>query len=765
MLVKHFDVEVQRGMIINNFTSPDTVEEYLRRIDELSTVGGSKRNMNNAQGCSNRSENNRTNSERDISRDTRPTARGNNEGHTVRSLACMGDPDIDLLSNPEDLVQDDEKVSPTISIHIFGMLVEVLIDSGSDICAISEKFYSELSNLGKFPILPVIRGVISVAIGGETQKIKSQILIPVQLEGIDMDVNCLVIPQLNCNLIFGSNWLSKHHARLDYQYSQLKLMIEGVSINTKLSFRIDPQKISINLCEKNDYVFDVVENKASRVTPLVEYSVDDGDSRSKGYSAKDIQAAAAKTTLSGSAKASLLSILEKYRNTFSDTPGRVVNYFHQIELVDENEFNFVAYPVPMVYRDEVRRQIGEMLAAGVIQKERTYISPLVCVKKRDGNIRVCLDARGLNSKMKKDFVNPPNPFELMANFIQGQIMSTIDLTQAYWQIPVLPDHTKYLGFYWPRMQRHVRQVVASCDLCQKAKPSPISKAELHPILVDEPGKLVCIDLIGPLPVGRGGVTQLFVLVDAFTKFVKLYALRRATAKTLLKRLFDDYIPSVQKPVSILSDNGTQFTSHIWRKQLEAVGIQLKFISCYFPQGNPTERYNREVGRMLRTYCYEGHSAWPNKLADIERCLNRAVNLSTGFAPIYLQFGQIDTNPVRNFVVFPERFDVNCTTLKEDTGVAYEKLKRDAAKRVKRAKVMKPVTFDPGDKVLVKTHPHSSAEAKLISKFFLLYDGPYTVLQQAGPNSYVIGHLDGKIRSKENVINLKAYKQPSDVVLE
>ncbi|CAH2004503.1 unnamed protein product [Acanthoscelides obtectus] len=85
-------------------------------------------------------------------------------------------------------------------------------------------------------------------------------------------------------------------------------MIEGVSINTKLSFRIDPQKISINLCEKNDYVFDVVENKASRVTPLVEYSVDDGDSRSKGYSAKDIQAAAAKTTLSGSAKASLLNL-------------------------------------------------------------------------------------------------------------------------------------------------------------------------------------------------------------------------------------------------------------------------------------------------------------------------------------------------------------------------------------------------------------------------------------------------------------------------
>nr|CAH7724565.1 unnamed protein product [Callosobruchus chinensis] len=34
-----------------------------------------------------------------------------------------------------------------------------------------------------------------------------------------------------------------------------------------------------------------------------------------------------------------------------------------------------------------------MLAAGVIQRERTsYISPLVCVRKKDGRIRVCLDA-------------------------------------------------------------------------------------------------------------------------------------------------------------------------------------------------------------------------------------------------------------------------------------------------------------------------------------------------------------------------------------
>nr|CAH7738502.1 unnamed protein product [Callosobruchus chinensis] len=141
------------------------------------------------------------------------------------------------------------------------------------------------------------------------------------------------------------------------------------------------------------------------------------------------------------------SILKRYNNIFSDVPGCVTNYFHEINLVDQSEFNCVSYPIPMIYWKEVGKQIGDMLAAGVIQRERTsYISPLVCVRKKDGRIRVCLDARKLNSIMKKDFLNPPNPLELFANFKRGQIMSTIDLAQAYWQIPVLPEHRKYLGF-------------------------------------------------------------------------------------------------------------------------------------------------------------------------------------------------------------------------------------------------------------------------------------------------------------------------------
>ena len=42
------------------------------------------------------------------------------------------------------------------------------------------------------------------------------------------------------------------------------------------------------------------------------------------------------------------------------------------------------------------------------------------------------------------------------------------------------------------------------------------------IKVERPFDLVAVDLYGPLPKGRGGVVYIFVVLDTFTKFVRLY---------------------------------------------------------------------------------------------------------------------------------------------------------------------------------------------------------------------------------------------------
>lgn len=65
-------------------------------------------------------------------------------------------------------------------------------------------------------------------------------------------------------------------------------------------------------------------------------------------------------------------------------------------------------------------------------------------------------------------------------------------------------------FYWTKMRKHIRQVVVACDSCQKVKVTKNSQGLMNPVLVDRPGILVCLDLMGPLPTSRAGVTQLLV---------------------------------------------------------------------------------------------------------------------------------------------------------------------------------------------------------------------------------------------------------------
>ena len=60
------------------------------------------------------------------------------------------------------------------------------------------------------------------------------------------------------------------------------------------------------------------------------------------------------------------------------------------------------YRTPLAYREEVRNQIREMLAASLISPSNSsYAAPIICIKKRTGGVRIVADYRGLNDVTKK----------------------------------------------------------------------------------------------------------------------------------------------------------------------------------------------------------------------------------------------------------------------------------------------------------------------------------------------------------------------------
>ena len=133
------------------------------------------------------------------------------------------------------------------------------------------------------------------------------------------------------------------------------------------------------------------------------------------------------------------------------------------------------------------------------------------------------------------------------------------------------------------------------------------------------------------------------VLHTFTKFVKLYSVKRATSKVLSEKITGDYMTKIGKPKVILSDRGPQFIGGTWRQTLGWEGIIPNHTAVYHPQSNQADRVMREIGRILRAYCHAKHSEWPSYVNKIEEWLNCTTHESTGFTPYELVKG---TRPPR-----------------------------------------------------------------------------------------------------------------------
>ena len=129
----------------------------------------------------------------------------------------------------------------------------------------------------------------------------------------------------------------------------------------------------------------------------------------------------------------LRDVSDVFAKTESDI-GRFEDFKMKINLTDNNPVGKPYSAIPKLLYQEVKDYIDDLLLNGWIRKSySSYCSPIVCVRKKDGSLRLCIDYRGLNKKTIPD-KQPIPRIQYILDSLGGQRwFSTLDITKAYHQ--------------------------------------------------------------------------------------------------------------------------------------------------------------------------------------------------------------------------------------------------------------------------------------------------------------------------------------------
>ena len=324
-------------------------------------------------------------------------------------------------------------------------------------------------------------------------------------------------------------------------------------------------------------------------------------------------------------------------------------------------------------------------------------------------------------------------------------------------------------FYWPGMDEEAAQYVLSCDACQRNKPSthaPMGLLQPLPI-PSRPWQQVSMDLITQLPRTAAGHDAIVVFVDKLTKMVHYVATSTSVTAPQLASIFMREVVRLHGvPESILSDRDPRFTAHFWRALWSQLGTKLSMSTAYHPQTDgQTERANRTLEEMLRSYVNWRHTDWDQHLSALELAVNNARQSSTGFTPFFLNYGQEVRLPLDEAIAAArDSRNPEASQRIEQLHESIERAKASLEKAQQRQRQYadahrRDVSFAVGDRMLLSTeHLQLAGPDRRSLKFASRFIGPFAISRVVGANAYELQlPPQWQIHPVINVSRLKAYR--------
>ncbi|CAK9813799.1 Pro-Pol polyprotein [Anthophora plagiata] len=316
--------------------------------------------------------------------------------------------------------------------------------------------------------------------------------------------------------------------------------------------------------------------------------------------------------------------------------------------------------------------------------------------------------------------------------------------------------------YWfPNMNLKIEKAIRNCVPCILAnKKQGKQEGLLHPIdKGDAPLQTYHIDHLGPVPSTRKNYKHVFVVTDAFSKFVWLYATRSTSTAEAIKRL-QKQSAVFGNPKRIVSDRGTAFTSQDFEHYCIQENIQHIKITTGVPRGNgQVERVNRTLIPLITKLSAAKPEEWFKHLDTAQKFINSIPHRSTGMTPFKLLFGtemRLREDPAIREILEEEitaRFQEDRDELREKAREQIFRIQQENRRGYNR-KRKKARPYKEGDLVAIQ-RTQSQPGAKFTSKFL----GPYEVTRELRHDRYLVrrvGDHEGPLQTSTSADHMKPW---------
>jgi hypothetical protein len=257
------------------------------------------------------------------------------------------------------------------------------------------------------------------------------------------------------------------------------------------------------------------------------------------------------------------------------------------------------------------------------------------------------------SDMKKDFVEKINDFmiedtslEESQEKIKIQNEREEDFLRYVHEVSghagVITNYYNLKDFFNIRnLMLKIKKINKDCEICKKFKHYNVNKSNKCSIEAEAPFTNLSSDIFGPFSIedyiheeeGRNG--YFITITDVYTRLTKVKFVTNIMAEELVKTL-KEWIIKYGKPKAIIMDNGTQYTSGIFKDFLVQACIEGRYIPKYTPSANGiSERINIAIAEVLRINKYKSIQEIVKK---IHHKVNENYNIALRCAPTALVTG-------------------------------------------------------------------------------------------------------------------------------